>query len=82
MLKGYGEFDIEKILQELEFDYKDRGVVLVKSDNKFYFRTSPDLGSFLNYSNKKNKEPLQCCSRNFSYYFISSTCHQSRDRKN
>ncbi len=55
MLKGYGQFEIEKILLELESDYKGRGVVLVKSDNKFYFRTSPDLRGFLTVQTKKTK---------------------------
>ena len=47
ILSQYGNFDVDKILNELVFDYKDRGVVLYSSDNKFYFKTSDSLRDFL-----------------------------------
>ena len=37
ILSQYGTFDLDKVLNELIDDYKDRGVVLYSSDNKFYF---------------------------------------------
>ena len=36
----YGDFDLDRILDELQSDYKNRGVNLFSSDNKYYFKTS------------------------------------------
>ena len=55
ILSQYGNFDVDKILNELVFDYKDRGVVLYSSDNKFYFKTSDSLRDFLSIQTKKMK---------------------------
>ena len=40
MLSEYGDFNLEKIIDELKSDYESRGVVLMSVDDKFYFRTS------------------------------------------
>ena len=37
MLFNYGNFDIEKILNDLKEDYCDRGVVLIELEKKFFF---------------------------------------------
>ena len=55
ILSQYGNFDLDKVLNELVFDYKDRGVVLYSSDNKFYFKTSDSLRDFLSIQTKKMK---------------------------
>ena len=55
ILSQYGNFDLDKVLNELVFDYKDRGVVLYSSDNKFYFKTSDSLRDFLSIQTKKTK---------------------------
>ena len=55
ILLQYGKFDLDKILNELAFDYKDRGIVLYSSDNKFYFKTSDSLRDFLTIQTKKTK---------------------------
>ena len=55
ILSQYGNFDLNKVLNELVFDYKDRGVVLYSSDNKFYFKTSDSLRDFLSIQTKKMK---------------------------
>ena len=73
ILSHYGNFDLDKVLNELVFDYKDRGVVLYSSDNKFYFKTSDSLQDFLFIQTKKNEKPFQCSHGDFSYNFISST---------
>ena len=54
ILLQYGSFDIDKVLNELIDDYKDRGVVLYSSDNKFYFKTLMVSG-FLTIQTKKTK---------------------------
>ena len=73
ILSQYGNFDLDKVLNELVDDYKDRGVVLYSSDNKFYFKTSDGLRDFLINTNKENKKPFKCSYGDFSYNFISST---------
>ena len=55
ILSQYGIFDLDKVLNELIDDYKDRGVVLYSSDNKFYFKTSDGLQNFLTIQSKKTK---------------------------
>lgn len=55
ILSQYGTFDLDKVLNELIDDYKDRGVVLYSSDNKFYFKTSDGLQNFLTIQTKKTK---------------------------
>ena len=55
ILSQYGNFDLDKVLDELVFDYKDRGVVLYSSDNNFYFKTSDSLRDFLSIETKKTK---------------------------
>ena len=47
MLKTYGEFNIEKILDELFFDYKERGIELIEINSKYFFRTSMKLSKYL-----------------------------------
>ena len=56
ILSQYGNFNLDKVLDELVFDYKDRGVVLYTSDNKFYFKTSDSLRDFLSIETKKNQK--------------------------
>ena len=73
ILSQYGIFDLDKVLNELIDDYKDRGVVLYSSDNKFYFKTSDGLQEFPNHTNKENKKFIKCSYGDFSYNFISST---------
>tara|TARA_B100000683_G_C12306572_1_gene480448 strand:+ start:126 stop:647 length:522 start_codon:yes stop_codon:yes gene_type:complete len=55
ILKDYGIFDLEKILTELELDYRNRGINLVHSENKYYFRTTSNLREFLTIQTKKTK---------------------------
>ena len=55
ILSQYGTFDLDKVLNELIDDYKDRGVVLYYSDNKFNFKTSDCLQNFQTIQSKKTK---------------------------
>ena len=43
----HGNFDVDKILNELVEEYSNRGVILFSSDNKYYFKTSETLREFL-----------------------------------
>ena len=36
MLSEYGDFDLDKILNELISDYESRGIVLSKTENRFF----------------------------------------------
>ena len=38
MLSEYGDFDLDKILNELTSDYKSRGIVLSKIENRFFLK--------------------------------------------
>ena len=53
------KIDLEKILKELEEDYKDRGVVLEVTQGKYFFKTSPVLESFLKIETKKTRNLSQ-----------------------
>ena len=41
MLISYGDFDIDKILQELKADYSNRGVILECINKNFFFLKHP-----------------------------------------
>ena len=55
ILFQHGEFDLDKILDELINDYKKRGICLFSSDNKYYFKTSDNLSDYLIIQTKKTK---------------------------
>ena len=47
MLVDYGNFDLDKILDQLKKSYNNRGIQLIELDKKFFFRTSINLQNFL-----------------------------------
>ncbi len=53
MLKEYGEFNLDKILNELKSDYENRGIELVELEKRFFFRTSKTLHNYLFVETKK-----------------------------
>ena len=60
ILSNYGSFDLEKIIDGLENDYKSRGINLYSLEKKnYYFRTSEDLSVFLNIQTKKTRNLSQ-----------------------
>ena len=60
ILSNYGQFDLEKLIEGLENDYKNRGINLHSIEKKnYYFRTSEDLGVFLNIQTKKTRNLSQ-----------------------
>ena len=60
ILSNYGKFNLEQLLDELKNDYKSRGINLQSIEKKnFYFRTSEDLGVFLNIQTKKTRSLSQ-----------------------
>jgi segregation and condensation protein B len=60
ILSNYGSFDLEKLIDGLENDYKSRGINLHSIEKKnYYFRTSEDLRVFLNIQTKKTRNLSQ-----------------------
>ena len=60
ILSNYGSFDLEKLIDGLEKDYKSRGINLHSIEKKnYYFRTSEDLRVFLNIQTKKTRNLSQ-----------------------
>ena len=56
MLTPHGNFDVDKILNELVEEYSEAEVLfLFSSDNKYYFKTSKTLREFL-LSKPKNQK--------------------------
>ena len=55
MLSEYGDFDLDKILNELISDYESRGIVLSMTENRFFFKTSSCLKDYLTIQTKKIK---------------------------
>ncbi len=55
ILLEHGQFDIDKIIEELTNDYTKRGICLFSSDNKYYFKTSDNLNDYLIIQTKKTK---------------------------
>ena len=60
ILSNYGKFDLEKLINDLENDYKNRGINLQSIEKKnFFFKTSEDLGVFLNIQTEKTRNLSQ-----------------------
>lgn len=41
------ELDVRQILADLQDDFKDRGIILVKTGDRWHFQTAPDLSHLL-----------------------------------
>ena len=60
ILSTYGKFDLEKLVNDLANDYKNRGINLQSIEKKnFFFKTSEDLGVFLNLQTEKTRNLSQ-----------------------
>lgn len=60
ILSTYGKFDLEKLVNDLANDYKNRGIKLQSIEKKnFFFKTSEDLGVFLNIQTEKTRNLSQ-----------------------
>ena len=60
ILSTYGKFDLEKLVNDLANDYKNRGINLQSIEKKnFFFKTSEDLGVFLNIQTEKTRNLSQ-----------------------
>ena len=81
ILLEHGEFDIDKILEELSNEYIKRGICLFSSDNKYYFKTSDDLNDYLTIQTKKTKKSLERSYGNACNNILPSTSYKSRNRK-
>ena len=55
ILISHGKFDIRKILSDLKNDYENRGVILSSVEDRHFFKTSPDLDSYLQIETIKTK---------------------------
>ena len=61
--------DVEKILQKLQNEYKDRGINLVCISNKWSFRTSAKLSSLMIQEKTVEKNYLGLQSRLYQLLF-------------
>ena len=60
ILSTYGKFDLEKLVNDLANDYKNRGINLQSIEKKnFFFKTSEDLGVYLNLQTEKTRNLSQ-----------------------
>ena len=81
ILLEHGQFDIDKILEELSNEYTKRGICLFSSDNKYYFKTSDDLNDYLIIQTKKTKNLSNAAMETTCNNILSSTSYKSRNRK-
>ncbi|MEO9601381.1 SMC-Scp complex subunit ScpB [Parasphingorhabdus sp.] len=60
-MKAYvgDEFDIRQILADLQADYQDRGIVLIKTGDRWHFQTAQDLSHLL----RRERSELRKLSR-------------------
>tara|TARA_B100000989_G_scaffold287097_1_gene256386 strand:- start:486 stop:1010 length:525 start_codon:yes stop_codon:yes gene_type:complete len=56
IIKKYGNFDIKKILLELESNYQDKGINLFSVDKKWFFKTNNSLSEYLRVETDKKKK--------------------------
>ena len=74
------KINVLKTLEKIQKIYSNRGINLVCISNKWSFRTAKNLSNLMTQQKTVEKKIISCCSRNFSYYCLSSTGHQSRNR--
>ena len=71
ILSNYGKFDLEKLIDGLENDYKSRGINLHSIEKNYYFRTSEDL-EFLNIQTKKTRNLSQAAMETLNFPITTS----------
>ena len=59
IVRNYCKFDTKSILEDLVKDYSNKGFNLICIKNKWFFRTSPLLNSFLSIENHKKRKLSQ-----------------------
>ena len=59
IVKNYCKFDTKSILEDLVEDYSNKGFNLICVKNKWFFRTSPLLNSFLSIETEKKRKLSQ-----------------------
>ena len=69
--------DVEKILQKLQNEYKDRGINLVCISNKWSFRTSPNLSSLMSQQKtvekKLSKAAIETLAVSYTHLTLPTT---------
>ena len=55
-LEKHKKFELKKILKKLEENYKDKGINLVKLNNRWFFKTALSLGEYLKIETEKKKK--------------------------
>ena len=56
ILEKHNNFDLKKIFKILEESYKDKGINLVKLNNRWFFKTSISLCEYLKIETEKKKK--------------------------
>ena len=59
IVRNYCKFDTKSILEDLVKDYSNKGFNLICVKNKWFFRTSPLLNSFLSIETEKKRKLSQ-----------------------
>ena len=59
IVRNYCKFDTKSILEDLVKDYSNKGFNLICIKNKWFFRTSPLLNSFLSIETEKKRKLSQ-----------------------
>ena len=59
IVRNYCKFDTKSILEDLVEDYSNKGFNLICVKNKWFFRTSPLLNSFLSIETEKKRKLSQ-----------------------
>ena len=73
IVRNYCKFDTKSILEDLVEDYSNKGFNLICVKNKWFFRTSPLLNSFLSIETEKKKKIITIYYGNTSNNCLSST---------
>ena len=60
-------------MENLKEFYKNRGINLLKTGNKWSFRTAIDLSDDLTIFKTQKKKVIKSCIRNFIYNSLSAT---------
>ena len=68
--------DFKQEMENLKEFYKDRGINLIKTGNKWSFRTAESIKDDLTIFKTQKKKTIESCYRNIIHYRLPTTYHQ------
>ena len=76
------DVDVAGALTVLQEDYEHRGIVLLKTGNRWHFQTAHDLSHLLRRERQELRKLSRAGNGNTRDHWLSRTCKSRRNRSN